>query len=891
LLAIAAIGTAFSLAAYLLVRMDDLARVERAFLQRVEWLTRDLQVKLNDAADPLVATSLFIGTDSALYRTSFDRFADNARAIEPFVRSILWAPRVSAAWRAAFEMEQHDFGRPDFRISDRADDGSLVPAADREEHLPVVYERLFDFQPSIIGLDLMQLAPLARTAARARDTGDTLASRPIVLRIPSGAPSGMLIFQPVYLGGAVPAERADRRANLRGFVAGSLAFEPFLRQVLAGTLLAGEYLILSTVAVARTAEDLPEPADEVVAGVFEGRTGALRATNDTRDLLSSAGFVTERRVQALGRTWKLLHVQSEEAVDRARTFHERPWLLLGLALTALVCLFAYRQVVLRRAVLAAVVARTADLRRAHETLATSEVDRARAEREKEGATRMLAAIVDNAIDAIITIDERGIVLSYNRGAVGIFGHAPEDVIGRNVSMLMPEPDRFRHDGYVRRYTDTGERRIVGIGREVQAQRKDGTVFPAELAVSEMPAEDRRVFIGTLRDLTERKRLEAQLAHVQKMEAIGQLSGGIAHDFNNMLGAILGNLELASRENVKIERIHRLLAAATRVTHRAGDLVQRILAVSRRQMLHPERIDLAATLADVVPLLRRTLGEHVDVHSRVGPELWPIQVDPAQLESAILNLAINARDAMPKGGVLAIDARNVSVDHALVRAYPDLKEGPYVRLDMTDTGAGIPPEILSRVFEPFFTTKEAGRGTGLGLSMVYGFVRQSGGTVKIYSEPGHGTSLHLYFPRAPETSVASAPLETETDEPATGSASGRILVVEDNTDVTEVARAILEDLGYEVVTAANGQEALDILAQDAAFDLMLSDIVMPILGGLELAREVTQRYPAIRILMTSGFASPVAVREQAAELGYAVLPKPYRRAILAARVRALLEEAR
>jgi CheY-like chemotaxis protein len=367
-----------------------------------------------------------------------------------------------------------------------------------------------------------------------------------------------------------------------------------------------------------------------------------------------------------------------------------------------------------------------------------------------------------------------------------------------------------------------------------------------------------------------------------MEAVGQLTGGVAHDFNNLLMVISGNLELI--ESRTADDVRGLAIAARKAADRGASLTAQLLAFSRRQKLNPKTIHINALIQDFQGLILRALGDGCKVNLVADDQLWPCHVDPAQLETALLNLALNARDAMPDGGRLEIEARNVTLDE---NAVAGVASGSYVRLSVSDTGCGMPQETLDRVFEPFFTTKELGKGTGLGLSMVYGFVRQSGGHVAIESTVGVGTTVNLYLPRSTQASDVGTDL-TQLQDIAAG--SGRVLMVEDDHDVMDVTSAILRDLGYEVLCAEAGADAIRMLRNDNRFDLLFSDVMMPGgISGVELAREAKQLCSGIKVLLTSGNAAD-ALSRHGAEGEFPVIGKPFRRAELAQYLRVVMGAA-
>jgi len=391
------------------------------------------------------------------------------------------------------------------------------------------------------------------------------------------------------------------------------------------------------------------------------------------------------------------------------------------------------------------------------------------------------------------------------------------------------------------------------------------------------------------EIAERKQAQEQLFRAQKLQAVGQLTGGIAHDFNNLLGVIVGNLDLASERLGDDPRLLGPIRAAIEGAEHGAELTKRLLAFSRKQVLQLKRIDLNESLPQIAEMLRRTLGEQIAVRVRPGEGLWPCLTDPVLVEDAILNLAINARDAMPKGGTLTIDTANTQLDQFYAAQEIEVTSGDYVLLAITDSGSGMPQEVLEHVFEPFFTTKAENQGTGLGLSMVYGFVKQSKGHVKIYSEIGHGTTVKIYLPRAEHAErpgTASGPRSVGAPR-----GSETILVVDDNRGVRTVTINQLSDLGYITLEAENAAGALDALERHTEIALLLSDIIM--LGGMngyELAREARRRRPALKVLLTSGYASQSMFNVPAEIEKPAMINKPFRMRDLALKLRQILENA-
>jgi PAS domain S-box-containing protein len=504
---------------------------------------------------------------------------------------------------------------------------------------------------------------------------------------------------------------------------------------------------------------------------------------------------------------------------------------------------------------------------------------------REGAER-LRAVVETAVDGVILINARGIVLMFNPACERLFGYTATEVIGQNVRMLMPQPYRGEHDRYIANYRETGAAKIIGVGREVTALRKDGSTFPMDLSVGEAKQEGESIFVGIIHDLTSRKRTEEQLVQAQKMETVGQLSGGIAHDFNNLLTVILGNSEALSLRLKARDDLRQLAETIMLAAERGAELTQRLLAFSRRQVLQPAAIDCNAMVESMRVLLRRMLREDIFLNINVPPAPVVAVADAAQLESALLNLSLNAQDAMPSGGTLTLATTEVELDDTSFGGEAGIHPGRYVAISVTDDGVGMPRDVVDRAFEPFFTTKEVGKGSGLGLSMVYGFAKQSNGHVTIYSELGLGTSIRLYLPIA-ENAEADQPRAVEAK---TVGGDEKILIVEDDPYVRSHAISSLESVGYRVIVASDGPEALSLLRGGAEPELLFTDLVMPGgMNGWELAAKAREIRPKLKVLYTSGYPLESLIDRGESDPGAHMLSKPYRVAELARLVREVLDE--
>lgn len=506
---------------------------------------------------------------------------------------------------------------------------------------------------------------------------------------------------------------------------------------------------------------------------------------------------------------------------------------------------------------------------------------------EEQFRRLVHGVIDYAI---YMLDLEGHVHSWNAGAERIKGYRADEVIGQHFSMFYTEADRV--GGEPLRGLETA-RELGRFENQAWRLRKDGSLFWAHVVIDRIDDDQGQPigFAKITRDATESRQAEQALDEMrralhqsQKMEAIGHLTGGVAHDFNNLLQVISGNLQLLSGDVQEKEEAKRRIANAMAGVARGSKLASQLLAFGRRQPLAPKVMNPGKLIRGMDDLLRHTLGDGVEVETVISGGLWNSSIDRANLENAILNLAINARDAMGGRGRLTIEAGNAYLDDAYIRRHHEVKSGQYVLIAVTDTGSGIAPELLDQVFEPFFTTKSEGSGSGLGLSMVYGFVKQSGGHIKIYSEVGQGTTVKLYLPRSME---AEEQPHVSSEEPLRGGKE-TILVVEDDEAVRETAVSLLRNLGYTVLQAPDAQSALSIVESGIALDLLFTDVVMPgPMRSPELADKARQRMPHLAVLFTSGYTENAIVHAGRLDDGVELLSKPYTHEAMARKVREVL----
>jgi len=485
-------------------------------------------------------------------------------------------------------------------------------------------------------------------------------------------------------------------------------------------------------------------------------------------------------------------------------------------------------------------------------------------------------LMEAAPDGMVVVNQSGEIVILNARAEKQFGYSRDELLGQKVTEIIPEGFRERLVADALRTTTEALEQQIGTGIELHGRRRDGTFFPIEIMLSPLDSTEGILLTAAIRDISERKQLARQLHQSQKMEAIGQLTGGIAHDFNNLLGVIIGNLDLLDRLVADNPIAAKRVQTAQKAAGRGADITRRLLVFSSNEELKPSVVLLGESIHNTIELAARALGAEIKITTHVDESVPPLFVDPAGLESALLNLVVNARDAMPKGGSIIISSQlqNLDDSHPSVQT-GDLKVGCYVCVSVSDTGSGMSKETLERAFEPFFTTKPRNKGTGLGLAMVYGFVKQSGGTVHVYSELGHGTTVSFYLPLAGEFShliPASAPTRLS------GKACGTVLVVDDEEDLLEVALAYLADMGLKALKAIDGASALEVLAQHSEIDLVVTDIVMPGgMNGVELVQRARVLRPDLKIIFSSGFPAEALAERSMPLVDGPLLRKPYQRA--------------
>ena len=511
-------------------------------------------------------------------------------------------------------------------------------------------------------------------------------------------------------------------------------------------------------------------------------------------------------------------------------------------------------------------------------------DRRNAELALRESERMARGIIDTALDGFVQVDEAGLITEWNPRATAKLGWSREEALGRELAgVLLADSDRER--GVAELPPIMRDNSWRGGSFTLEVVTRDGRKLPVELSISTLPLGGGVRYNVFFRDLSDRLLIEMQLRQAQKMEVVGQLTSGIAHDFNNLMQGVIGALELIQlrANDGRVEDIGRFVNGALTSANRAAALTHQLLAFSRRQPLDPRPLDANPLIQAMGELLQRTLGENIALQFDLASGLWPTLCDPNQLENALLNLAINAADAMPAGGRLTVRSHNIDIDEVKAQRWQDVSPGQYICIDVCDTGVGMPAEVLEHAFDPFFTTKQPGQGTGLGLSMVYGFAHQSNGHCDIHSKPGEGATVHIYLPRH-AAALADAPMSHAPAPPAHARGHGEyVLVVEDEPIVRNIVVDVLHQLGYQALEATDAEAGLAILRGGTAIDLLISDIGLPGMDGRQLADAARVLRPQLRVLLMSGYASAAVSAGGFLGPGMALVTKPFTIDILATRI--------
>jgi len=495
-------------------------------------------------------------------------------------------------------------------------------------------------------------------------------------------------------------------------------------------------------------------------------------------------------------------------------------------------------------------------------------------------------LLESAPDPMVAVDREGQIVLVNAQAEKTFGYPREQLLGQSMEILVPVRLRKECAALRTAFFSEPQAGAAGTSLDIYGLRSDGTEFPAEINLSLLERVEGLWGVAAVRDLTERRKLEQQFRHAQKMESIGTLAGGIAHDFNNLLTVILSYSSYLAEQLPAVSRHHRAAEQVHLAAERGAALTRQMLAFSRRQVLQMRVLNVNEVIQNLLTMLRRIIGEHIEIQTLLAPDLASVKSDPAQIEQVVMNLCVNARDAMPEGGQLTLETQNVELDESFVQGHVGAMPGPHVLLAVTDTGIGMDAETQARIFEPFFTTKTSAKGTGLGLAMAYGVVKQSGGYISVQSEKGKGTCFRIYLPQAKDVAEVKVQKKKES---AVKPGFETILLVEDDSAVRELVRSMLAAQGYLVLAPQHPLEAEAICGEHSGrIHLLLTDLILPGASGKEIAKKVCSLRPEIKVLFMSGYTDDSLVHRYGFDASSAFLPKPFSAATLSAKVREVLD---
>ena len=748
---------------------------------------------------------------------------------------------------------------------------AVHPAGERRLYSSIIQIEPFSgLNLRALGYDMLSDETRRIAMERARDTGLAAASGKIKLvQETSGVQTqaGLVMYLPVYRRGAPVATREERQANLIAWIGA-----PFrMNDLMAG--FGGER------------------SSEIFLTIYDGDTPSVDSLlyrseeAGPTSLMSFSKLASQQKISVAGRTWTLdLHSSPgyEARVDR-----KMPHIIAigGVATSFLLAFLVWALASARTRALGLATAMTQKLWESN----------ARVKSER----RRMQSILDNTHDAFVALNSLGNITDWNTRAESIFGWPASEALGKDLAeLIIPVESREGHRAGFARFLVTQEPSVTKRVVEVTGLHRSGRLIPLELAVAAVAEKSGIVVSAFIRDVSERteaarketerthalEEARAALQHSQRLEAVGKLTGGVAHDFNNVLQILGGNIQILERLYAQDERLQTRLASMARAVARGAKLSAQLLAFARRQPLRPVVLDLRSVIEELEDSLCSALGGAVTLQLNMPDRIWNVMVDRSQLENVIMNVALNARDAMPNGGKLTIALQNTVLDAGYVNSHPDASPGEYALIAVSDEGEGMSEAIIAQAFEPFFTTKRPGEGTGLGLSMAYGFVKQSGGHIRLRSRLGHGTLVEIYLPRSAEKRTEQL---LQVDQPVSGG-NEHILVVEDDRDVQNAVVLTLEELGYRVTTADNGRNALDLLENGLKPSLLFTDVVMPgSVPSTELANRAKLLVPDIAILFTSGYTHNALVQGGRLNAGVELLSKPYAREELAVKIRQII----
>ena len=830
---------------------------------------------LNANVEALKFFGDFFDNSTHVSRQEFSSFANSVLPRYPGIQAFSWNPLVPHSERASYESLAREEGLDNFKFTERAEENRLVTAGHREDYVVVYYIEPLETNKPALGFDIASNPARLKAITKGFDTAELSATDRITLVQESGDQPGILLLLPIYRQGFSLNTIEERFENRRGFVVEVLRIGDVIEAALQGFADRGINLYLYDLS-----------ADEKKRFLYyrPSRLSEMPEQPMAEEAMQK-GLRWNQTFDFAGRQWKMLMSPSSYYLKSQKMWQAWIVLLSSLFLTFTLAFYLFKK--LRYT--AEIERKVSQELRTNQQLAAEVSERRQAEaalRESEARYREL--FVSNPHPMWIYDLETLAFLDVNDAAMTHYGYSREDFLAMTIKDIRPAEDVPRLLDNVHHVGDGLDK--AGVWRHI---RKDGSIIEVEITSHALLLDQRRTELVLVNDITDRRRIEAereklqaQLLHAQKMESVGRLAGGVAHDFNNMLGVILGRAEMMFMGIKPGDPYYEDLQEIYKAAQRSADLTRQLLAFARKQTIAPKALDLNDTVEGMLKMLRRLIGEDIDLVWKPDTFLWPVKVDPAQVDQVLANLCVNARDAIFGIGKVTIETNNVFFDQAYCASHAEAKPGQYVMLAVSDDGCGMDKKTLENLFEPFFTTKEVGEGTGLGLAMIYGIVKQNDGFINVTSEPGQGTTFKLYFPRTRDADKAVG----EQTATAIETGSETVLLVEDEESILRLGTAILEKFGYNVIAACTPGEAISMAEQsDMRIHLLVTDVVMPEMNGKELKTRIEKLIPDIKVLFMSGYTGNVIVHRGILEGDVHFLQKPFSVSSLVGKVREVLDQ--
>ena len=859
---------------YLFVSHKEQHRIENEFKLKAGMIASQIKEEWDDHLDALYSEADFFAASRKVDRDQFRVFARYWLARHRSIQALEWIPRVQHAERPGYENAARRDGYPDFRITEKAEQGQLVERSPQPEYFPVYYVEPCKGNEIALGFDVSSDKTRLSALKQTLMTGKPVGTGRITLVQETDGQFGFLVFMPVYDGKSSGPGGQELPEALKGFALGVFRIGDAMSAVVGKAEMHGFHIQLTDLTADRGEELLYDSKAAMPAGDY--------TKTSSRSMTSIAPWLATT-LKIAGRRWQLSFSPTADYLAGQRSL--QAWSVLAGGLFFAACACAFLLVVTGRTALIeglvsertnALVLEIAERKQAEDALRYSEA------KYRELFTAVSDSIVVFDADTLQFVD-------MNESALRCYGYTREEFLNLKATDVTVDPEISKKS-----IEETIAKQQLRVPLRYHC-KKDGTVFPVEISAVTFLSSERMLLCAVVRDITDRKRaeeegkkLEEQLFQAQKMESVGRLAGGVAHDFNNMLGVIIGRAEMALEQDLPADKRRHNLEEILKAGRRSADLTRQLLAFARKQIAIPKILDLNDTILGMLKMLKRLIAEDINLSWQPGLDLWQIKIDPSQVDQILANLMVNASDAISGVGAITLRTENVVIGDLNRAEAPEFIPGQYVLLTVSDTGSGMSHEVRENIFEPFFTTKDVGKGTGLGLSTVYGIVKQNDGFIYVTSEPGKGTTFRIYLPRF-EAETGEVPPEEAAGKRRTGTET--ILLVEDDEAILNLGKMILENLGYKVFAAHTPMYAIQLVEEHPEdIHLLITDVVMPQMHGRELAEQLRVIRPNLKCLYMSGYTADVIAHRGILDEGLDFIQKPFGNNDLADRVRQVLDQS-